>query len=100
MTKTEKIAAKNDLCRTTFIGCKVVMTDGVAQSPGREKIITAVRSFSSFNEDNDPHGEHDFGSFDVSGTTYFFKLDYYDANYEFFEEDGRRVLTIMMADEY
>jgi hypothetical protein len=100
MTVATKIAAMNDLCRTTFLCCKVVMTDGVARSPDREAVITAVREFSSFNEDNDPHGEHDFGAFDVNRAKYFWKFDYYDKNYEFFEEDGRRVLTIMRADEY
>lgn len=30
-------------------------------------ILTRVREFSEFGEDNDPHGEHDFGSFDVKG---------------------------------
>ena len=26
-----------------------------------------VQSFARFNADNDPHGEHDFGSFEVAG---------------------------------
>jgi hypothetical protein len=29
-------------------------------------------------EDNDPHGEHDFGAFDIEGAgTIFWKIDYY-----------------------
>lgn len=94
------IAQKNDLLRTTMIGCKVILTEGVSLSPNREVIIGAVRSFNQFDEDNDPHGEHDFGAFTVNRVKYFFKFDYYDENFEFFKEDGNRVLTIMKADEY
>lgn len=100
MVTPAKIARKNDLCRGTFMFCKVVMTEGVAHSPNKEDVITAVREFNNFTPDNDPHGEHDFGQVEVNGTKYFFKFDYYDSNYEFFQEDGNRVLTIMRADEY
>ena len=50
--------------------------------------------------DNDPYGEHDFGKVTISGEDYFFKVDYYDATYQFYEQDGHRVLTIMHSDEY
>jgi len=102
MSGAAKIARKNDLCRTTFLLCRVVMKEGVALSPDREEVLSAVRSFSSkqFTLGNDPHGEHDFGEVDVNGTRYFWKFDYYDDSYEYFQEDGNRVLTIMRADEY
>lgn len=95
------IAYKNDLCRTTFLFCKVVLTRGVADSPDREDVITAVREFdeSKFTPDNDPHGEHDFGAVEVNGTQYFWKFDYYDETYTVFKYLNR-VLTIMRADEY
>lgn len=96
------IAEKNDLMRKTFVRCRVVMTPGVANlSPEyQSKVIEAVQKFDEFNQDNDPHQEHDFGKVVVNGTDYFFKFDYYDDKYEFFKEDGNRVLTIMRADEY
>ena len=100
MDKAKLIAAKNDNYRQTFTNCKVVMAIGVAHNPHRDEILTAVRNFTSFTKANDPHGEHDFGSITVHGTSYFFKFDYYDENYQFFQEDGHRVLTIMRADEY
>jgi hypothetical protein len=28
-------------------------------------------------EDNDPHGEHDFGAFEHEGQRIFWKIDYY-----------------------
>jgi len=94
------VAQKNDLFRQTFIGCKVVMTEGVAHSSDRENVIGAVRSFAKFSEDNDPYQEHDFGSLEINGTIYFWKFDYYDDNYELYQEDGNRVLTIGRMDEY
>jgi hypothetical protein len=99
--KPEDIARKNDLCRTTFLFCKVVLTRGVADSPDREDVITAVREFdeSKFTPDNDPHSEHDFGAVEVNGTQYFWKFDYYDETYTVFKYLNR-VLTIMRADEY
>ena len=61
---------------------------------------------ATFTKDNDPHGEHDFGSFEIEGETYFFKLDYYALDMDGGSEDPAdpekttRVLTIMRADEY
>ena len=69
-------------------------------------MILAVQSFSSFTKENDPHGEHDFGSFEVTGHKIFWKIDYYDAAMQFGSEDPTdpvkttRVLTIMLAEEY
>ena len=62
--------------------------------------------FDSFTEDNDPHGEHDFGAFDFKDERIFWKIDYYDAACEYGCEDPAdpskttRVLTIMLASEY
>jgi len=65
-----------------------------------------VRIFDDFSEDNDPHGEHDFGSFELANFTFFWKIDYYDERCEFGSEDPAdlakttRVLTIMLSREY
>ena len=106
MTKNS-VAADNDLLRSTMIRTprlKVLMTQGVHTSPHREAIITAVREYNDFNPDNDPYGEHDFGKFIVEGVPYFFKFDYYDAEYKYGSDPKEgpvnRVLTIMRADEY
>ena len=105
---TEKIRALNDAFRTTLTGGKVLMTAGVNALPSdvRAAVIQHVMTFSEFNEENDPHGEHDFGNFTLAGRKFFFKLDYYDSNMEFGSEDPSdpakttRVLTIMLAEEY
>ena len=107
-SKSDRIRVLNDNFRSTFVGGQVVMTAGVAALPIDEKarVILAVQSFSKFNADNDPHHEHDFGSFEIAGETYFFKVDYYAPDMEGGSEDPAdptkttRVLTIMRADEY
>jgi hypothetical protein len=68
-------------------------------------------AFDSFTEDNDPHGEHDFGAFEHEGRKIFWKIDYYDRSsfgtgHDMGSEDPSdpamtlRVLTIMLASEY
>lgn len=103
-----KIAALNDAFRTTLMGGRIMMTAGINALPDRTKanILTAVRNFSDFNEDNDPHREHDCALFDVDGERCMFKIDYYDKTMEFGSEDPAnpevttRVLTIMLVSEY
>ena len=67
------------------------------------KVLALVRDFDVFTTENDPYGEHDFGSVIVDGTNLFWKIDLYeepdvkDANGE---PVVTRVLTIMLAEEY
>jgi hypothetical protein len=104
----EKIRELNDAFRTTMTGGRVMLTAGVDALPSDVKamVIRRVATFSEFTPDNDPHGEHDFGSFEVAGRKFFFKLDYYDATMQFGSEDPAdpskttRVMTIMLAEEY
>ncbi len=71
-----------------------------------DRIVEAVLVFDSFTEDNDPHGEHDFGQFEYLGETCFWKIDCYDNDYEMGSDDPtdlnitKRVLTIMLAGEW
>ena len=68
--------------------------------------LAEVESFNVFIEDNDPHGEHDFGSFEIEGHKLFFKIDYFDKDMGYGSEDPSdpsqtaRVLTLMLAEEY
>jgi hypothetical protein len=39
-------------------------------------VLERVRHFDEFTKDNDPYGEHDFGSFELAGIDYFFKIDF------------------------
>ena len=103
-----RIRDLNDTFRRAFVGGAVMITAGVEALPceRRRILLQKVRAFSAFTEDNDPHGEHDFGSIDEGGVRCFFKIDYYDRATEFGSPDPAdpavttRVLTIMRADEY
>jgi hypothetical protein len=105
---SSRIRLLNDNFRSTFIGGRVVMSAGVAELPlgTKAQVLLRVQKFSTFNGKNDPHREHDFGSFSLAGQKYFWKIDYYDLQCEFGSEDpadpGKttRVLTIMFAEEY
>jgi hypothetical protein len=98
----------NDTFRRTFCGGRVVMTRSVADLPEGDQatVLGQVRTFSAFSADNDPHGEHDFGSFVHGEVKYFWKIEYYDADGVYGSENPAnplattRVLTIMRADEY
>lgn len=107
-SKSERIRALNDTFRRTFVGGAVMITAGV-EAIARDKrhsLLQKVRSFEAFSEDNDPHGEHDFGAVDLAGNRYFWKIDYYDRAMVDGSPDPAnsavttRVLTIMRADEY
>lgn len=103
-----KIAFLNDGLRRTFARGKVLMTAGVAALPEEElaKVLERVRHFDEFTNDNDPHGEHDFGSFEHAGKTIFWKIDAYDRDLNFGSPDPAdeavttRVLTVLLAEEY
>lgn len=112
-TKTQ-VAQHNDAFRMSFISTsrhRIAMTSTVSESKDKEEIIKQVRAFGlpgfpqyKFNKGNDPYGQHDFGKIVVEGQSYFWKIDYYDENWEYGvdpqEETPYRLLTIMRADEY
>ena len=103
-----RIRDLNDAFRRTFSGGRVMITCGVAELPDlvKAKVLQLVATFDQFTEDNDPHGEHDFGSFELVDQKFFWKIDYYDKRCEFGSEDPSdserttRVLTLMLASEY
>ena len=108
LPKTDRIRVLNDNFRATFVGGQVVVTQGVSGLPldTKARVLLAVQSFSDFSNDNDPHGEHDFGAIELEDERYFWKIDYYDLHCRLGSEDPAdpdkttRVLTIMRADEY
>jgi hypothetical protein len=85
-----------------------MITPGVDALPPYVKAMALrrVAEFSEFSEDNDPHSEHDFGSFALESRTFFWKIDYYGLTMHSGAEDPAdpakttRVLTIMLAEEY
>jgi hypothetical protein len=103
--KTQAIRRLNDAFRTTMRGGRVVMTAGVdaLALDVKAMAIRRVATFTDFSPGNDPHGEHDFGKFELSGEKFFWKIDYYDPAMEFGSEDPTdptkttRVLTVMLT---
>jgi len=116
MTDTSKrIAQQNDAFRSHTamaiaygIEGQIVRTASLSQYSAEEMSLIAmlVQTYDNFNENNDPYGEHDFGSFTFQHTKFFWKIDYYDCKYEYGSPDPadpkvtRRVLTIMHAEDY
>ena len=123
--QTVRIARLNDLARSAMgVACTAVATVGFRSLPEADQscVRELIETFDAFDEDNDPHGERDFGTIyqlaDGHWTTerprvrddererVFWKLDYYDRAMRFASEDAadpaqtRRVLTIMLSDEY
>jgi hypothetical protein len=111
--RTQRIRALNDQLRQNLATGVAVMTPGLA-SLGQEavaRIIKTIAVFDDFCHANDPHEEHDFGSFEAEGHTIFFKIDYLDLDYldrslNYHSPDPTdpavtvRVITVMLADEY
>lgn len=98
------IARLNDAARDNAI--HYVATRGVLSLDEKtiSSIFESVQNFKDFTEDNDPYGEHDFGTFIVNGNKIFWKIDYYNQELSRWcdplSPDCRRVLTIMLAEEY
>ena len=59
----DRVCRLNDAFRRSLGGGVVAVTAGVEALPRerRAALIATVRAFEAFTEDNDPHGEHDFG---------------------------------------
>ena len=107
-TPTQRIRALNDELRQHLLGGLAVMTPGVAAlgQAAVERIVKTIAVYDDFCHANDPHEEHDFGSFEAEGTTIFFKIDYFDKTRTHHSPDPsdpevtERVITIMLAEEY
>jgi hypothetical protein len=107
VSESAVLRALNDNLRCFHYGL-VVISRGIAALP-REvwaEIITAVAKFDAFTPDNDPYGEHDCAAVDIGGLSVIWKIDYYDPTLLHQSDDPtnpevtRRVLTIMLAEEY
>lgn len=118
-TAKEAIARLNDELRFGLgvnSGGRVVMTQGMLAICGgletalgwhrQAECLRIVRDFDEFTDDNNPHAERDFGSFEFRETKCFWKIDYYDLDLQGGSPNPadpkvtRRVLTILRADEY
>ena len=107
-TRTDRIRTLNDDLRQYLLGGRAVITPGVAAlgQQAVERIVKTIAVYDDFCHANDPHEEHDFGSFEADGQTIFFKIDYYDKTLTYHSPDPsdasmtERVITIILAEEY
>jgi hypothetical protein len=106
--RSRQIALLNDAFRVTFLGGTVCITAGL-HLIGDEFVkaaLLAVREFTNFTDDNDPYAEHDLGTVVVAGRQVIWKIEYFDPTMTTGSEDPasialtRRVLTVMLAEEY
>jgi hypothetical protein len=105
---TERIQLLNDLFRITGLGGRQVFTPGI-RALGLVAMIELrlqIAKFDAFTSDNDPYGEHDFGSLTFQGQTVFWKIEYFDDTLSWASPDPAdptvttRLLTMMLASEY
>ena len=121
-SRAEAVARLNDLARKAMgVACTAVTTSGFRSltASDQSRVRELIECFDAFTPDNDPHGERDFGAVYQDGRgcwttrrpgecseTVFWKIDCYDHSMEWASDDPanpavtRRVLTIMLAEEY
>ena len=96
-------AILNDQFRKNSIR-DIYLTCGAQSLEDQGGLMRAVREFDDFNEDNDPYKEHDFGRIEWREDKIFWKIDYYNDTLSCYEDPlsgtCRRVMTIMLAEEY
>ena len=123
--QTDAIRRLNDVARAIpGISCLATATIGFQALPDHDRsaALAVIAAFSKFDDNNDPYGEHDFGAVyrlvsgawtqerpeddKVIAVTVFWKIDYYDPSLTFGseapwdEQRTKRVLTIMLSNEY
>jgi hypothetical protein len=108
LNRADTIRRLNDTFRRTFASGHVIATRGVMLLPPDERsgLFYAVREYDTFNAEDDPYDEHDFGALTRRGVRYFWKIDYYNLDLNGASPDPAdcaftvRVMTIMQAGEY
>ena len=123
--QTDAIRRLNDAARSNPGTASIAnVTIGFQSLPDADRFaaLAQIVGFTHFNGDNDPYGEHDFGTVyrltsglwtqerpkdeKTIAETVFWKVDYYDNSLTFGsdapwdEQRTKRVLTIMLASEY
>ena len=106
--RTARIRRLNDDLRCRGIGGTVLVSAGLhALGPATvSEVLRLVGQFDAFIPENDPHGEHDCAAMQVGTQRVLWKIDYYDGNLQHHSQDPanpevtKRVLTVMLAEEY
>ena len=118
LPQIEKIALLNDELRKKLITGELFKADSkdkayitrgasvFVNGMNRMQFLNNVALYRNFTEDNNPHGERDFGNFMYQKEKIFWKIDYKDNSMMYHSPDASdpsqtiRVLTIMKASEW
>lgn len=77
--RVAEIRRLNEAFRTTLRGARLFLRQASRSCQLDEAAaLQAVTEFKDFNEENDPHEERDYGSFDLSDREFWWKIDYYN----------------------
>jgi hypothetical protein len=106
--RVASIRTLNDEFRKTLHGGRLHITRSLLiRTEGKVgELILAIAAFDDFTADNDPYKEHDFGSLTWKGDVILWKIDCYDLDMSMASPDPadptvtRRVLTVMLAEDY
>jgi hypothetical protein len=116
--RAAKIAALNDKFRAEigadkrtvpgmYLTTRGVAMFGMLNDTALDVIAEAVKTFTDFEDGDDPYQERDFFAFDYCGQKLFAKIDYYadstgtwGADHPEDPTKSYRVLTVMRASEY
>ena len=106
IANSHSIAVRNDYLRS-FLPMmpnphKLILSAHVSQLTRGEmfEIISLVKRFTNFTNENDPYKERDFGRVVFCDEVFLWKFDYFDESFTSFQENGIRALTIMHESEY
>jgi hypothetical protein len=105
--QNQRIRRLNDEARMYLTDGTIFLTRGVSDLPIKDQaaILEHVRTFDQFTPDNDPYGEHDFGTFEHNGRRICWKIGCYNRQMQYGSPDPadscvtKRVLTVMLASE-
>lgn len=111
--QSDKIRDLNDRFRKGDLsvpGHKLITRDLINtladENIGMELLWPLISEYDEFNAENDPHGEHDFGQFNLNDHKCFWKIDVMDPSLELAPLDPTdptlsvRVLTVMLATDW
>jgi hypothetical protein len=107
-TYAERVRTLNDEFRKTLPPTQHRFTEEMKELGTAlcAEVLEAVRTFDTFNLDNDPYGEHDYGFFTLGKEYFIWEIAYYDYTLQYGSKNPAdpsqttRMITIMLAHEY
>ena len=98
----------NDMLRIFHKNGEIVYSSGMSIFSNYDlfQIMRTISFYDDFNKDNNPYGEKDFGIVNFKNYKIIWKIDYYDNELKYHSSapydsnQTKRVMTVMLADEY